>query len=167
MDTYIDGFIEDPERDRNLSNLYNDLYWRPLPWLQLNLNTQVPVVSGGPGFHEVETSLRFMPTQNFEFEVGYRELSGHPVLIDSNQVNFRSYTRLNENWGIGTQHILELDDGTLELQQYTLHRDFGNWVAGLGFNSSDNRFESEYGFVFSLTLKDFPSVSLPFEMNTQ
>jgi len=165
MDTYMDVFMEDPEQDRDFSNLYNDLHWRALPWLELNLNTQFPIVRGGPGFNEIETSLRFMPTQNFEFEVGYRELAGHPVLIDSNQINLRTYTRLNEIWGIGTQHTLELDDGTLELQQYTLHRDLGNWVAGLGLSASDNRFESEYGVVFSLTLKDFPSVSLPFEMN--
>jgi LPS-assembly protein len=167
MDTYIDKFIEDPERDRDFSNLYNDLHWRMLPWLELTFNTQIPIISGGTGFHEIESSLRFMPTQNFEFEVGYRELAGHPVLIDSNQINLRTYTRLNDFWGVGTQHILELDDGTLELQQYTVHRDLGNWVLGFGLNSSDNRFESEYGFVFSLTLKDFPSLSLPFEMNAR
>lgn len=167
MDTYIDTFIEDPEQDRDFSNLYNDLHWRALPWLELNLNTQFPIVRGGPGFHEIETNLRFMPTQTFEFEIGYRELAGHPVLIDSNQINLRTYTRLNDIWGIGTQHTLELDDGTLERQQYTLHRDLGNWVAGVGVSTSDNRFASEYGVAFSLTLKDFPSVSLPLELNAE
>ena len=90
-----------------------------------------------------------------------------PVLIDSSRFDLQSYTRLNENWGIGMRHVLELDDGTLEHQQYTVHRDLGNWVAGVGLSFRDNRLEKEYGLVFSLTLKDFPSVSLPFEIDAQ
>jgi hypothetical protein len=38
-------------------------------------------------------------------------------------------------------------------------------VAGVGISSRDNRLEKEYGIVFSLTLKDFPSVSLPFTID--
>lgn len=167
VDTYIDAFIKDPEQQRNYSNLYNDLHWQPLPWMEVQLETQFPIVTGGSGFNEFNTRVRFMPTQNFQFSVGYRKLSGHPVLVDSDRVNLESYTRLNENWGVGTHHILELDDGTLELQQYTLHRDLGNWVAGVGITSVDNRYKSSYGLIFSLTLKDFPSVSLPFEIDTQ
>ena len=87
--------------------------------------------------------------------------------MDSNRFDLQSYTRLTENWGIGTRHVLELDDGTLEYQQYTLHRDLGNWVAGMGVSMRDNRLEDEYGLVFSLTLKDFPSVSLPFEIDAE
>jgi hypothetical protein len=105
-----------------------------------------------------------MPTRDFDFSVGYQTLNGHPVLIDSNRVNFRSYTRVNENWGFSSQHTFEFDDGTLELQQYTLHRDLGSWVAGLGLTSRDNRLAKEYGIIFSLTLKSFSEVSLPFQI---
>jgi hypothetical protein len=63
--------------------------------------------------------------------------------------------------------VLELDDGTLESEQYSLHRDLGNWVAGVGLTHRDNRLEEEYGVVFSLTLKDFPSVSLPFGIDAE
>ena len=167
LDTYIDAFIEDPEGRRNFSNLYNDARWQPLPWMSVDLETQFPIVSGGSGFNEFNTRLRFMPTRDFEFSFGYRMLNSHPVLIDSNRLDFQSYTRLNENWGIGTRHIMELDDGTLELEQYTLHRDLGNWVAGVGLTHRDNRLAEEYGVIFSLTLKDFPSVSLPFEIDSE
>jgi hypothetical protein len=92
---------------------------------------------------------------------------GHPVLLDSSRIDLRTYIRLSENWGFGTRHELELDDSTLEEQIYSVHRDLGNWVAGMGISSRDNRFEQEYGLVFSLTLKDFPSVSLPFELDAQ
>lgn len=167
MDTYIDSFIQDPEGQRNYSNLYNDVKWQPVPWMTVDLSTQFPIVSGGSGFNESKSLLRFVPTNSFEFALGYRYLNGHPVLTDSSSFDFQTYARLSENWGIGTHHIMEFDDGTLELQQYTLHRDLGNWVAGVGISARDNRLQQEYGIIFSLTLKDFPSVSLPFELNGQ
>lgn len=167
LDTYMDAFIEDPEGRRDFSNLYNDVRWSPLPWLGVDLETQFPIMSGGSGFSEFATRLHFMPTDAFDFALGYRFLSGHPVLNDSSRFDFSTYTRLTEDWGLGTRHILELDDSTLELQQYTLHRDLGNWVAGMGVSMRDNRREEEYGLVFSLTLKDFPSVSLPFEIDAE
>ena len=60
-----------------------------------------------------------------------------------------------------------MDDGTLEVQQYTLHRDFGNWVTGVGVTHRDNRFEDEFAIVFSLSLKNFPSASLPFSIDAE
>jgi LPS-assembly protein len=167
LDSYMDAFFEDPEGQRTTSNLYNDVRWQPLPWMGVNLETQTPIVDGGSGFSEFNTRLHILPTDNFDFSFGYRWLDGHPVLVDSSRFDLQSYLRLTENWGVGTRHMLELDDGTLELQQYTIHRDLGNWVAGMGFTFRDNRLEDEYGMVFSLTLKDFPSVSLPFEIDTQ
>ncbi len=167
MDTYVDSFIEDPEGKRNFSNLYNDVRWQPLPWMGVDLETQFPISSGGSGFSEFATRLRFMPTDSFEVSLGYRWLNSHPVLTDSNRFDVQTYTRINDNWGIGTHHIFEFDDATLELQQYTLNRDLGNWVVGMGVSSRDNRFKSEYGAVFTLTLKDFPSASLPFRIDGQ
>lgn len=163
LDTYLDAFVEDPEGSRDFSNLYNDLRWHPVPWMSADLETQFPIADGGSGFSEFNGRMRFLPTDIFEFSLGYRWLEGHPVLPDSSKVDFRTYTRLMENWGFGTLHSLELDDGTLEFQHYTLHRDFGNWVAGMGISARNNRLKDEYGVIFSLTLKDFPSASLPFE----
>lgn len=167
LDTYVDGFLKDPEGSRDFSNLYNDVVWQPLPWLGVELETQFPIADGGSGFNEYATRIHYMPTDRFDFGIGYRYLSGHPFMLDSNRIDLETYTRLSENWGVGTQHILELDDSTLELQQYTVHRDLGNWVAGMGVSLRDNRVDTEYGVVFSLTLKDFPSVSLPFEIETE
>ena len=167
LDTYMDAFIEDPEGNRNFSNLYNDVRWQPVPWLGLDLETQFPITDNGSGFSEIYTRLRFMPVDWLGFSIGHRYLSGHPILQDSNHFNLYSYTRLSENWGFGMSQSVEMDDSTLEFQQYTVHRDLGNWVAGAGFSLRDNRLDQEYGVVFSLTLKDFPSVSLPFELDGQ
>ncbi|MEX1116019.1 MAG: LPS assembly protein LptD [Akkermansiaceae bacterium] len=167
LDSYIDAFIDDPEGDRNISNLYNDVRWQPVPWVGLDLETQFPIADGGSGFSEFNTRLRFLPTDNLELSLGYRMLNGHPVLVDSNRIDLQAYTRINENWGFGFRQTFEMADNTLEYEQYSVHRDLGNWVAGIGFTRRDNRLEEEYGVVFSLTLKDFPSASLPFEIDAE
>jgi len=167
MDTYFDAFLHDPEGTRDYSNLYNDVRWQPLPWAAFELETQFPIASGGSGFREYALRLDVMPTESFEVSFGYRLLNGHPVLVDSNRLDLRTFLRLSENWGVGTMHTLELDDGTLESQEYMIHRDLGNWVAGLGLMMRDNRLEEEYGVALSLTLKEFPEVSLPFEFDAQ
>jgi LPS-assembly protein len=82
-------------------------------------------------------------------------------------VDLRAYARLGENWGLGMRQTFEMDDGTLEVQQYTVHRDLGSWVAGVGITHRDNRIEDEFGLVFSLSLKDFPAVSLPFQIDAE
>lgn len=163
LNTYIDCFTEDPEGDRNISNLYNDLSWRPVPWMNFDVETQLPLASKDSNYSEFLSRARFMPNDQFEFSLIYRWLNGHPFLRDSSRLNLQTYTRLNQEWGFGTSHHVELDDNTLEYQQYTLHRDLGQWVAGLGFSMRDSRLKQEYGLVLMLTLKDFPSLSLPFE----
>lgn len=161
LDTYMDSYIDDPEGNRKYSNLYNDIRWQPLPWLGVDLETQFPVFDNGSGFTELSTRVRFMPNPNWEFSVAYRSLNNHPVLLDSNRIDLGTYIRLSENWGIGSRHIFEMDDGTIELQQYTIQRELGDWIAGVGLSHMDNRFENEFGIIFSLTLKSFPSASLP------
>jgi LPS-assembly protein len=167
MDTYMDAFFDDPDFDRKFSNLYNDLYWSPLPWLSVICETQFPVFDDGSGYSEVAARLRFMPNEHFEFSIGNRFLDNHPVLIDSNRIDVSTFVRLNDNWGVGALHYWEMDDGVLEVQQYTIHRDFNHWVAALGFTARDNRIDDEYGVVLSFTLKDFPSASLPLKMDSQ
>jgi len=168
LNTYMDAFLQDPEHlGRESSNLYNDLRWRPLPWMALDLETQFPVVNAGSGFSELATRLKFQPTDNLEFSIGYRLLNNHPVLIDSNQIDLRLYSRISDNWGLGMVQRWELDDATLEYEQYSLHRDLGSWVAGIGFNHRDNRVKDEFGVMFTLTLKDFPSASLPLQVDTE
>lgn len=167
LNTYIDAFLQDPEGKREFSNLYNEVRWQPVPWMSFDLETQFPVVSDGSGFSEITPRLRFLPSANTEVSLGYRMLDNHPTLLDSNRIDLKTYSRLSDYWGFGTRHVLELDDGTLEVEQYTVHRDLGNWVAGMGLTHRDNRLSDEYGVIFSLTLKDFPSVSLPFQLDAE
>ena len=167
MDTYFDAFITDPDYNRNFSNLYNDLKWNPLPWFGMTLETQFPVIDDGSGFSEVAARARFMPTESVEFSVGHRLLDNHPILTDSHRIDVRAYARLSERWGVGAFQLWELDDGTLEVQQYTVHHDFNHWVASMGVTHRDNRLEDEFGVIFSFTLKEFPSASVPFKLDAE
>ncbi len=165
LDSFIDLFLDDPESTRDVSNLINTLRWKPLPWLGLDATAQFPLATGGSGFNEFDTRLRFMPVPDLEVGLGYRLLDGHPILTDSNLIDLSLYRRLNENWGLGSRHVFEMDDGTLELQQYTIHRNLGNWLVSAGFTHRDNRVKNEYGAVVSITLRDFPSISLPLRID--
>jgi len=167
LDTYIDYFVQDPELDRTFSNIYNDLTWSPLPWMEVTLETQFPIFGSGSGFSEVATGFRFMPNENWELTFNYRLLDSHPTLEDSNRFDIRAYTRINEKWGISVYEEFELDDNTLETQQYTIHRDFDSWITSLGLLRRDNRTRSEYSVLLSLTLKEFPSINLPLTIDQE
>jgi len=165
--TYFDSFIDDPELDRNFSNLYQDIEWNPLPWMRAELSSQLPVFGDKSDFTEVNTRVTFMPTDYLDFTIGHRLLQDHPYFADSSLMDFRVYARINENWGVSAYERYELDDSTLETQQYSIHRDLTSWVAAFGATIRDNRGATDYGFLFSLTLKDFPSVRIPVDFDPQ
>ncbi len=161
LDTYIDAFLQDPELNRKFSNLYNDIRWQPLPWLGADLEAQFPVTGSDSGFRELSTRLRFQPEPGLEFSVGHLLLNNYPGLADSSLIDFRIYARLNENWGVGLSQQWELATGTLQVEQYSIHRDLGNWVAGIGLTHNNNTLANEYGVMFTLICKDFPQAQLP------
>lgn len=159
--TYFDTYLDDPEFDRDFSNLFEEISWFPLPWLRTNLSAQLPVFGGDYSFTELNSGVTFMPTRDFEFNISHRFLQDDPFFLDSNLVDLRTYFRISENWGFSSFHRYEFEDSTFETQQYTIHRDLNTWTAALGFLFRDNRGEEETGVVLSLTLKDFPNLSVP------
>jgi LPS-assembly protein len=163
--TYIDAFIEDPEYDRDFSNLYQDIEWRPVPWVKLNLGAQVPIGGDDANFSEFNARATFMPTDSLEFSIGPRILRSHPVFQDSSLIDFGAYARINENWGFSVYERYEMEDSTFETQQYTIHRDLTNWIASLGAIVRDHRGQDEWGVLLSLTLKDFPAVRVPVDFD--
>jgi len=166
-DSYIDFFLRDPEMDRSISNFYNDITWQPLPWMKLELETQLPLTSSSDGFRELATNFSFMPNKDHEITLSYRYLSSHPVLEDSSQVELRSYSRLTESLGFSAYQRWELDDSTLESQQYAIYKDLGSWTTSVGLFHKNNRVKDEYGLLFSLTLKELPTLSIPFSVDIE
>jgi lipopolysaccharide export system protein LptA len=165
LNTFFDTYLDDPEFDRDFSNLFNNLTWYPLPWLTAVVNSQIPVFNQETDFTEVTSALNFMPWQNFQFGIGNYYLSDHPYFLDSSQISLTTYTRLGENWGFSTVHRFEASDNTLEIQQYQVHRDLAAWTASFGGIVRDNRGgDDEWGVVMSFTLKAFPRVTLPIDL---
>lgn len=165
LNSYFDNYIDDPEFDRDFSNFFNEIRWNPLPWLSANVTAQVPIFNEERDFTEITSSLYFMPTDNFQFSVGYFALQDHPFFQDSSLVSLSTYTRLSDEWGFSTNHRFEADDSTLEYQQYQIHKDLASWTAGLGGIIRDNRNgEDEFGIIMSLTLKAFPKVTIPIDL---
>ena len=168
LNTYFDSYIDDPEFDRDFSNLFNNFTWKPLPWLSARVNSQIPVFNQETDFTEVISGINFMPIKEFQFSIGHYFLDDHPFFIDSNLISFGTYTRLGENWGFSTSHRFEATDSTLEIQQYQIHRDLSAWTASFGGIIRDSRRgDDEWGVVMSFTLKAFPRVTIPIDLQPE
>jgi len=167
MDTYLDSYINDPEWDRNLSNLYADVFWTPVPWTRLDVQSQFPVASTGYDYTEVSTTARFMPAAAVEFNVGHRYLSDHPILEDTNLCSFGGLYRLNQAWAFGAQYRVQFADSSLERQEYTLWHDTGVWVIGAGVYARYAREtdKNDYGFMLNFVLKEFSDGNISVKMD--
>jgi lipopolysaccharide export system protein LptA len=173
MDTYFDMNLVEPEfpgvADTMgfLSNLQNRWRWRPLPWLTLDMRSQIPL--SNEGFTQFNTQMRFQVHRDVELTLGHRFIDDNPFFEDSNLVTVGSYLRLGDNWGFSIREQYEMDTSTLESQRYEIHRDLSSWVASLGVIVRDNGDENdtEYGVLFTVTLKDLPQVKLPVNFDTQ
>lgn len=164
LDNYFDTYIEDPEFNRDFSNFFTDIEWRPLPWLTASTVSQVPLFDNSMEFTELSSMVSVMPTDWFRVALRHYFINDHPFFNDSDLYSLITYTRLSDNWGFSTSHRFERDDGTLEYQQYSIHRDLASWTASIGGIIRDNRnAENEYGILLSLTLKAFPKLRLPLD----
>lgn len=167
INTYFDVNFTNPYSDEDFSNVVNRLTFSPVPWFSFENDVQLPLLN--ESFTEVNTRLRTMPMRNMEVNVGHRYLGGSDFFTDSSYLTLGSYYRINENWGFGTNFAVELEDGVLEWQRYTLHRDLTSWVVSLGVivrdvgNSEASR--DEFGVLLTFTLKDIPSISVPFNFD--
>ena len=172
LDTYFDLNIQEPYfagvtyQNARFSNLYNNLRWNPLPWLTVKFDTVLPVFTGG--FTEINTDISFMVTKDLTVDIGQRYINNNPYFKNSNLIVGGAYLRLNENWGFHIMEQYEAVGNLLESQRYEIYRDLSSWIASLGLLVGNNNGGStQYGLIFSLTLKDSPQTSLPFSFNPQ
>ena len=162
INSYVDIFAEDPEYDRSISNLYNEVFWKPLPWLTFYSDTQLPVGDSDYNFTELNHGVTWLPTNKLSLTLNHGYVTGHPYVKDSSRISSTIYARVTENWGFSMNHVYEVEDSTLQYQSYALHRDLSSWIMSLGARMMDNvGGEGDFGVVLSFTLKDFPQVSLP------
>ncbi len=172
IDTFFDWYLQNPNfggafaEDATFSNVYNRIRWNPLPWMNFELNSQLPILDDG--FTDVNSRINFMVNRNISLLIDHRYINGNPFFEDSSLLGIGGYFRLGENWGFSFRDRYEFEDSTLQEQRYQIHRDLSSWVASLGFVVRDNRGgDDEYGILLSFTLKDLPSVNLPFDFDPQ
>jgi hypothetical protein len=174
LNTFFDVNFDRPDYgqpvnpdDGTFSNLVNRLRWTPLPWVNLQVDSQLPVFDAG--FTEVNTALNFLANRNIQVNIGHRYMTGNKLFNDSNLVNFGAYIRFDDNWAFSFRESYEFEDSTLESQRYELHRDLSSWVASLGMLVRDNKgtrgSQSDIGLLLTFTLKDIPNVRLPFALD--
>lgn len=166
MNTYVDVFAKDPEFGRDLSNLYNEAFWRPVPWIMVKSDLQLPISTGTGSFTEANTSIVWLPSQNTSLEFGHQYISNHPYFLNSDLLYSRLYARLTENYGFSMNHIYEANGGDLQFQSYSLTRDLSSWIASLGIMARNNGGgRSDFGILLSFTLKDFPKVNFDLDVD--
>lgn len=164
LDTFMDLNFENPYSDSSVSNFFNVLRFRPVPWFMVDVASQLPVTSDG--FTEVDLGFTFMPTKDLSFRIGDRYIDGNEFFADNNQVDFYAYWRLNEHWAVSVYEQYELVSETLQYQRYMIHRDLSSWVASIGAQVRDNQGgDSDMGVLFVMTLKDAPQVTLPIQFD--
>jgi len=160
LDTFLDLNIDNPYSDADVSNVFNVIQFRPVPWASFSMASQVPITEGG--FTEVDTNLRFMPTRDWSFSLGNRYIEGNPYFTNDSQINFQTYWRINDNWAVSIYEQYEFFTKVMQYQRYMIHRDLSSWVASIGADVRDNEGgDREFGFLFVMTLKNAPQVTLP------
>ncbi|MEI8233531.1 MAG: hypothetical protein WCH57_02465 [Verrucomicrobiota bacterium] len=168
--TFFNANLESPNypgipAEGNFSNLCNKLTYNPFSWAYLNMDTQIPLLK--TGFAQVNTDIHFLTSEDLSFTVGHRYLNNNPYFLNSSNLRFGAYYRVDDNWAVSFTDTYEFSDSTLQEQDYSIHRDLSSWVASLGFIVKENRNSttgtsvSDVGVVLTFTLKDLPSLRLP------
>ncbi len=172
--TNINGSSQtDPNESGRFSNVFNQLAFRPLPWVNLTIDSQLPILNPKTGFTEVDTAVNFLPTSNLELTVSHRYLNDNPFFLNSSLLGFTAYLRLNDNWALSAAERYEFADSTLEAQSYTVYRDLSSFVASFALtvqsnnSNTTNKTVNSYGVLLNFTLKGIPKVSLPVGFDVQ
>jgi hypothetical protein len=106
--------------------------------------------------------MNFMPTRDWSLNIGHRYIDGNTFFADNSQLNFFSYLRLNDHWGISFYEQYEFNSQILQYQRYLVHRDLSSWIASIGAEVRDNQGgDRDIGLLLVMTLKDAPSLTLP------
>ena len=169
-DTFLNANLNAPSypglpTEGAFSNLCNKLTYNPLSWVVLSMDTQIPLVS--TGFTQVNTDVHFLANEDLSFTIGHRYLDNNPFFLNSSNLRFGAYYRINDNWAFSFTDQYEFSDGTMQRQDYSIHRDLSSWIASLGFtvkenvNSTTGQTVSDFGVVLTFTLKDLPNLRLP------
>ncbi len=175
LDTFFQVNIYQPDQNATfantnstLSNLFNQMTFRPLPWVNLTVDSQVPVFNARKGFTEIDSSLQFEATRDLDLTISHRYLDNNPFFANSSLLQFNAYYRIDDNWSAAFSERYEFAARLLQAQSYTVYRDLSAFVASFGITVRNNNGVSDYGVLLNFTLKGVPKVNLPvgFDVNS-
>ncbi len=162
-DIFTDAYLNDMGEEEQFSNMYSRVSWNPKPWVGFGMLNQFPVMSSGSGYQEHNFSSTFMPCRSLEIILTNYNLINHPLLDDSNMLGAGFNVRLSESSSLSAVYRWELNDSTLERQEYSYFRNLGSWVIGIGYYQTYNRIQYDRGIMVTFSLKDYPSTRFPFK----
>ena len=161
---YTDWRLQQSLGDTNLtrfSDVYSDLAFKPRSWLTLESKTRFDVSDGV--WRMSLTTLTLAPSDVWSWSLGHfylhtDDLPSRTGLGEGNALVMSTfYFRLNEDWGLRTQHYYDARIGRLQEQAYTIFRDLRSWTAALTFHVRENPVgPQDLSVAFTLSLKAFP-----------
>lgn len=149
---FLDYNVENPNTDRQFSNLFSHISFYPSENLRLTLETQTPTIKNGDGFSQYNAYINYRPCSSLEGRVGYRDIDNHPLIEDSGQIYGQAILRINEKYSAAGLWYWEIQEGRMPIQQYSLFRKAGAWYVGATLFLRDNGGKKETGFGLSFTL---------------
>ena len=157
METYFDINFDNPYDRTNYSNVFNNFWFNPVPWVSFGVGSQLPLLE--EGFTEINTGVRVQPIANLALSFEHRFLNENPFFSNSSLYTMGLYYRINDHWAAGGYARYEASTGFLEEQRYTIYRDLTSWVASLGGVIRNNGGIKEYGVLLTFTVKALPKFS--------
>ena len=164
----VDTFFQignDPNQRSNISDVFNQLTFRPVPWFTATVDSQLPIFNPHSGFTEIDSAVSFQATRNLDISISHRYLDNNPFFVNSSLLRLNVYYRLDDNWAASFSERYEFANGVLQAQSYTIYRDLTSFVGSLGLTVRDNNGVTDIGIALNFTLKGIPRVSLPAGFN--
>ncbi len=172
LESFMDVRLNQPEYGAdvsadpgNYSNLANRLRWNPLPWLGVDLDSQLPIAD--QGFSEFNSSSNVQITRDLTLNVSNRYVGGNRYFNNSNLVSSGVRLRMNDNWTVGFEETYEFVTRNMEYQRYSVDRDLRSWVASLSLALRENGAKNDVAVFLTLTLKDIPKFRLPLHFDPE
>ncbi len=182
LDTFTDINGINPYINGPLSNLNNQLTFKPVSWLSFLFDTQVPITP--EGFTEVNFAINVMPARWFQFSIGSAYVNNYNGM-SGNQPSLTEQWKLTDHWSITASQIFNVGSSSTTTgaispttslgnsvldQRYLINRDLSSWIISLGAEVRNNQGVttttttqnalSQYSAVIAFTLKDAPNIMI-------
>lgn len=174
LESFLDNRIKRPEFNNaaagsadggHYSNVFNRLHWVPLPWMDVEIESQLPLID--QGYTEFNSTTNFQVNRNVSFSVGNRYVAGNPYFSNSNLISGGARMRLNDNWSFSFEENYEAVSHQLEHQRYSIDRDLRSWVASLSLVVRERDSKNDVAVLLTLSLKDVPKFRLPIHFDPE